>query len=113
VCRLLPELFRLNDAQAGLGVGGGAASRQGAAGAEGGAAGPEDGAAPGAGEDAAAWPDLITRTLVTGGDGYCLHFTVAARRDTRELLAALRRIGENCGPAVPPGVDFTHFDFHF
>jgi len=29
------------------------------------------------------------------------------------LLAALRRIGENCGPAVPPGVDFTHFDFQF
>ncbi len=33
--------------------------------------------------------------------------------DSRELLDALLRIGENCGPAVPPGVDFTHFDFHF
>jgi hypothetical protein len=32
--------------------------------------------------------------------GYCLHPTLAARPDTRELLAALRRIGENCGPAV-------------
>ena len=61
----------------------------------------------------AAFSDLITRTLVTGGDGYCLHSTLAARPDTRELLAALRRIGENCGPAVPPGVDFTHFDFQF
>ncbi len=81
--RLLPELFRLNDAQAGLGAGG------------------------------AAFGDLITRTLVTGGDGYCLHSTLAARPDTRGLLAALRRIGENCGPAVPPGVDFTHFDFQF
>jgi aminoglycoside phosphotransferase (APT) family kinase protein len=29
------------------------------------------------------------------------------------LLAALRRIGDKCGPAVLPGVDFTHFDFHF
>lgn len=86
--RLLPELFRLNDAQAGLGAGG-----VGAAGA--------------------AWRDLIMGTLVTGGDGYCLHSTLAARPDTRELLAALRRIGENCGPAVPPGVDFTHFDFQF
>lgn len=83
VSRLLPELFRLNDAQAGLGAGG------------------------------TAFRDLITRTLVTGGDGYCLHSTLAARPDTRELLAALRRIGENCGPAVPPGVDFTHFDFQF
>ena len=83
VSRLLPEVFRLNDAQAGLGAGG------------------------------ATWRDLITKTLVTGGDGYCLHATLAARPDTRELLAALRRIGENCGPAVPPGIDFTHFDFHF
>ena len=83
VSRLLPELFRLNDAQAGLGAGG------------------------------SAFRDLITRTLVTGGDGYCLHSTLAARPDTRELLAALRRIGEICGPAVPPGTDFTHFDFQF
>ena len=83
VSRLLPELFRLNDAQAGLGAGG------------------------------SAFRDLITRTLVTGGDGYCLHSTLAVRPDTRELLAALRRIGEICGPAVPPGADFTHFDFQF
>jgi hypothetical protein len=83
VSRLLPELFRLNDAQAGLGAGG------------------------------TAFRDLITRTLVTGGDGYCLHSTLAARPDTRELLSALRRIGGNCGPAVPAGVNFTHFDFQF
>jgi len=50
---------------------------------------------------------------VTGRDGYCLHSTLAARPDTRELLDALRRIGEKCGPAVPSGVDFTHFDFQF
>ena len=83
VSRLLPELFRLNDAQAGLGNGG---------------------------ED---WADLVARTLLTGGDGYCLHSTLAARPDTPELLDALRRIGEKCGPAVSSGVDFTHFDFHF
>ena len=45
--------------------------------------------------------------------GYCLHSTLAARPDTRELLDALRRIGEKRGPAVPAGVDFTHFDFQF
>jgi hypothetical protein len=42
-----------------------------------------------------------------------LHYTLAARPDTRELLAALRGIGASCGPAIPPGVDFTHLDFHF
>ena len=60
-----------------------------------------------------AWPDLIMRTLVAGGDGYGRHSAPAARPDSRELRNALHRIGENCGPAVPSGVDFTHFDFHF
>jgi hypothetical protein len=83
VSRLLPELFRLNDAQAGLGGGG------------------------------ADWRQLITTTLLAGGDGYCLHSTMAARPDTRELLSAVRGIGASCGPAIPSGVDFTHFDFHF
>ena len=81
--RLLPALFRLNDAQAGLGHGG------------------------------ADWRNLITTTLLAGGDGYCLHSTMAARPDTRELLAAVRGIGASCGSVIPPGVDFTHFDFHF
>jgi hypothetical protein len=83
VSRLLPELFRLNDAQAGLGGGG------------------------------ADWRQLITTTLLVGGDGYCLHSTMAARPDTRELLSAVRAIGASCGPSIPSGVDFTHFDFHF
>ena len=85
--RLLPELFRLNDAQAGLGVA--------------------------ADTGAGAWPRLLTTTLLAGGDGYCLHSTLAARPDTRELLTAVRRIGESCGPALSPGIDFTHFDFNF
>ncbi len=81
VARLLPELIGLNDAQAGLGTG-------------------TDG-----------WPGLVTRTLITGGDGYCVHSTLAARADTRELLAAVRRIGERCGPDIPAGTDFVHYDF--
>ena len=28
------------------------------------------------------------------------------------MLAAVRGIGASCGPAIPPGADFTHFDFH-
>jgi hypothetical protein len=83
VSRLLPVLFRLNDAQAGLGGGG------------------------------AGWRHLITTTLLAGGDGYCLHSTMTARPDTRDMLAAVRGIGASCGSAIPPGVDFTHFDFHF
>jgi Ser/Thr protein kinase RdoA (MazF antagonist) len=81
LARLLPELLRLNDAQAGLGTG------------------------------TRGWPDLIIRTLSTGGDGYCLHATLQARPDTRDLLRVLRRIGEACGPAIPAADDFVHYDF--
>jgi Ser/Thr protein kinase RdoA (MazF antagonist) len=81
VARLLPELLRLNDAQAGLGTG------------------------------LRGWPDLISRTLSTGGDGYCLHATLRARPDTRDLLQVLRRIGDRCGPAIPAAEDFVHYDF--
>jgi aminoglycoside phosphotransferase (APT) family kinase protein len=81
LARLLPELLSLNDAQADLGTG------------------------------TRGWPDLITRTLTTGGDGYCLHSTLQARPDTRDLLRVLRRTGEACGPAIPAGYDFVHYDF--
>jgi len=81
VARLLPELIRLNDAQAGLGTG------------------------PGG------WPGLLTGTLTTGGDGYCVHSTLQARSYTGEVLAVVRRIGERWGPAVPAGRDFVHYDF--
>jgi Ser/Thr protein kinase RdoA (MazF antagonist) len=79
---LLPELIRLNDVQAGLRTG-----------------------------DAGDWPALLTRTLTEGGDGYCLHATLESRPDTRDLLRVVREIGETCGPAVPPGTDFMHYDF--
>ena len=81
LARLLPEVLRLNDAQAGLGGGG-----------------------PGL-------RDLIARTLAVGGDGYCVHATLEARPDTREMLRTLRRIGEHCAAAIPDGADFVHYDF--
>jgi hypothetical protein len=81
VSGLLPELIRLNDAQAGLGAG------------------------------ASGWPRLLIRTLTAGGDGYCLHSTLRDRPDTRELLGVLRGIGDRCGPAIPEGEDFVHYDF--
>jgi hypothetical protein len=67
----------------------------------------------GLGGGGADWRHLITTTLLAGGDGYGLHSTMTARPDTRDMLAALRGIGASCGSAIPPGVDFTHFDFHF
>jgi Ser/Thr protein kinase RdoA (MazF antagonist) len=81
LAQLLPELLRLNDAQAGLGTG------------------------------AREWPGLLTRTLTAGGDGYCLHSTLQARPDTRDLLGLVRRVGDRCGPVIPPGDDFVHYDF--
>ncbi len=81
LARLLPALFRLNDAQAGLGTG------------------PQQ------------WRSLIAQTLASGGDGYCLHSTLQASPDARDLLPVLRRIGERCGPAIPDGQDFVHYDF--
>jgi Ser/Thr protein kinase RdoA (MazF antagonist) len=83
IARLLPELLRLNDAQAGLGTG-----------------------------DRPAWPRLIAATLAEGGDGYCVHATLADRADTRELLDVVRRIGATCAAAIPAGRDFVHYDFN-
>jgi Ser/Thr protein kinase RdoA (MazF antagonist) len=79
---LLPEILRLNDLQTGLSTG-----------------------------DASGWPALLTSTLTEGADGYCLHSTLAARPDTADLLQVVREIGAICGPAIPPGTDFMHYDF--
>ena len=81
LARLLPELLALNDAQAGLGTG----PRR--------------------------WRGLLTQTLTSGGDGYCLHSTLQASPAARDLLPVLRRIGDRCGPAIPDGQDFVHYDF--
>ena len=56
------------------------------------------------------WPGLLTRTLTTGGDGCCLHAR-QGRPETRDLLQVLRRSGDRCGPAVPAGDDFVHYNF--
>jgi Ser/Thr protein kinase RdoA (MazF antagonist) len=59
----------------------------------------------------AGWPALLVRTLTEGGDGYCLHATLEARPDTRDLLRVVRDVGARCGPAIPPGTDYLHYDF--
>jgi len=78
---LVPEVLRLNDAQAGLGDG----TRR--------------------------LSDLIAVTLTTGGDGYCVHATLQARPDTRDLLAVVRRTAGRCLAEVPEPDDFVHYDF--
>jgi hypothetical protein len=78
---LAPEVLRLNDAQAGLGDG------------------------------ATRLPALIAATLTTGGDGYCVHATLAARPDTRALLAVVRRTADRCLAGIPERDDFVHYDF--
>jgi Ser/Thr protein kinase RdoA (MazF antagonist) len=78
---LLPELLRLNDAQAGLGSG------------------------------AYRLSELIITTLTVGGEGYCVHATLEERPDTRDLLGALRRTAGRCLPAIPECDDYVHYDF--
>jgi hypothetical protein len=78
---LLPEVLRLNDAQAGLGDG------------------------------TCRLTGLIAATLTAGGDGYCVHATLEARPDTRDLLAVVRHTADRCLAAIPDRGDFVHYDF--
>ncbi len=78
---LLTEVLRLNDAQAGLGDG----TRR--------------------------LTGLIAATLTEGGDEYCVHATLQARPDTRDLLAVVRNTAGRCLAAVPERGDFVHYDF--
>ena len=74
-------MLRLNDAQAGLGDG------------------------------AHRLTGLLTATLTFGGDGFCVHATLAARPDTRALLAMVRKTAARHLAAVPEKGDFVHGDF--
>jgi hypothetical protein len=78
---LLPELLRLNDAQAGLGTG------------------------------TAKLADLVKLTLCVGGDGYCVHETLRADPRTRDMLAVLRETGERYADSIPDATDYVHYDF--
>lgn len=78
---LLPEVLRLNDAQAGLGAG---TSRL---------------------------TGLLAATLTVGGDGFCVHATLETRPDTRALLRVVRQTAARHLAAVPEKGDFVHGDF--
>lgn len=79
--RLLPEIFRLSDAQAGLGT------------------------------RAGQWPDRIRQSLTAGCDGYCVHATLQADPGTRDLLAWVRGTGDRYCGDIPDGEDYVHYDF--
>lgn len=74
-------MLRLNDAQAGLGDGDGASRL----------------------------PELIAATLTTVGDGYCVHATLQARPDTRDLLAVVRQTAGRCLAGIPQRDDSVHY----
>jgi aminoglycoside phosphotransferase (APT) family kinase protein len=78
---LLPEVLRLNNAQAGLGDG------------------------------TSQLTGMLAATLTTGGDGFCVHATLEARPDTRALLDVVRQTAARHLAAVPGKGDFVHGDF--
>jgi len=82
--RFIPELLRLNDLQAGKGL---------------------LGAPP--------WPDWLLVTLDRGGDGYCLHATMASRPETAVMLEQIKSIADRCRRAPSVSTDIVHFDFSY
>ena len=59
------------------------------------------------------WPDWLLRTLVDGGDGYCLHETMRRTPHTAQMLDEITSIAESCRDAPVRRHDITHFDFSY
>jgi thiamine kinase-like enzyme len=58
------------------------------------------------------WPEEVIRTVLVGGDGYCLHQSLRDHSAaTRELLHALQALVTTYRSAIPPRHDLVHFDF--
>jgi Ser/Thr protein kinase RdoA (MazF antagonist) len=58
------------------------------------------------------WPGWLLDTLVSGGDGYCLHETLHRRADTRSLLERVVTIGRELGHGPVRTTDIVHFDLN-
>jgi hypothetical protein len=56
------------------------------------------------------WPVWLLDTLVSGGDGYCLHESMHRRADTRSLLKRVVAIGREFGHGPVRRTDIVHFD---
>ena len=64
-------------------------------------------------QDDGAWGAYLAGTLLQGADGYCLHEPM--RRHSAASAALLERVvevGRATDPAVLPGGDLVHLDFH-
>ena len=58
------------------------------------------------------WPDEVVRTVLVGGDGYCLHHALREHSTTtRDLLRALQALVVIHRTAIPLRHDIVHFDF--
>jgi hypothetical protein len=61
---------------------------------------------------ASPWPAWLLDTLVSGGDGYCLHETMHRRADTRSLLERVVAVGRRLGHGPVRTTDIVHFDLN-
>ena len=58
------------------------------------------------------WPDEVIRTVLVGGDGYCLHDALREHSaTTRDLLRTLQSLVVTHRSALPLRHDIVHFDF--
>jgi hypothetical protein len=58
------------------------------------------------------WPEEVIRTVLVGGDGYCLHQSMNEHSSTtRDLLRRLQALVDEHRGAVPTRRDLVHFDF--
>ena len=59
------------------------------------------------------WPAWLLRTLEVGGDGYCLHETMAASADTAGMLRRIKDVASVCSGLPVRGDDIVHFDYSY
>ena len=58
------------------------------------------------------WPDEVIRTVLVGGEGYCLHQPMLQHSSTtRDLLRRLQALVDKHRGAVRTRHDLVHFDF--
>lgn len=58
------------------------------------------------------WPEEVLRTVLIGGDGYCLHQSLREHSvATRDLLQTLQALVTTYRSAIPARRDLVHFDF--
>jgi aminoglycoside phosphotransferase (APT) family kinase protein len=58
------------------------------------------------------WPEEVLRTVLVGGEGYCLHQSLHEHSAaTRELLQALQALVSTYRSTIPLRHDLVHFDF--